>query len=111
MLAGLEGAEAVLQAEDAGRGEGDGRGGGRVEAFADGQGGLDVEQVDGDDRVVGDDPGSTPAAARRPGLARERLRSSTLEREVSRGPIRTGTPRPARRSASRTSVPWSITRR
>ena len=57
-------------------------------------------------------PSSTPAAARRPGLARERLRSSTLEREVSRGPIRTGTPRSARRSPSSTaSVPWSMTRR
>src|SRR6266545_4884678 len=57
-------------------------------------------------------PSSTPAAASRPGLASERLRSSTLDREVSSGPISTGTPRSAMRSASSAaSVPWSITSR
>jgi hypothetical protein len=57
-------------------------------------------------------PSSTPAAASRAGLASERWRSSTLDREVSSGPISTGTPRSAMRSASSAaSVPWSITSR
>ena len=55
---------------------------------------------------------STPAAASLPGLASERLRSSTFEREVNSGPINTGMPFAANRSAIRyASVPWSITSR
>ena len=54
----------------------------------------------------------TPAAASRPGLASDRLRSSTLDRLVNSGPMMTGMDAAAIRSASRyASVPWSITSR
>ena len=53
---------------------------------------------------------STPARASRPGLAVDRLRTSTLERLVSNGPISTGMPFSASTSAIRcASVPWSMT--
>ena len=55
---------------------------------------------------------STPAAASLPGLDSERLRNSTFERVVNSGPINTGMPLAANRSAIRcASVPWSITSR
>ncbi len=53
-----------------------------------------------------------PAAASRPGLASDRLRSSTFDRDVISGPISTGIPLPTNRSAIRcASVPWSMTSR
>ena len=53
---------------------------------------------------------STPALASSPGLTVERLRTSTLLRLTIRGPISTGMPFSAIRSAIRcASVPWSIT--
>ncbi len=55
---------------------------------------------------------STPAAASLPGLASDRLRSSTFDREVNSGPMSTGMPLAANRSAIRcASVPWSMTSR
>jgi hypothetical protein len=80
-LPGSRGAEAVVQAQDAGRDDGVGaQGGGRVEALADGQGGRDVEEVDRDHRVVGDDadldPGGGQAELRVPAFGAASRRPS-----------------------------------